>query len=118
MLNTDELKKLGVDTDEGLMYCADDPEFYEEMLAEFLAEGRERAEGLRRFFKDADWKSCGIAAHSVKSTSRMIGASALSELSRELELAAKSGDGEAVAAAHPAFISKYEELLSGLEKLL
>lgn len=117
-MNKDKLMELLVDMDEGLMYCADDPEFYEEMLAEFMAEGRKRTEELKHFFIDADWKSYGIAAHSVKSTSRMIGASALSERAREQEFAAKLGNGEAVAAAHTDFISEYETLLSGLEKLL
>ena len=38
MLNIAALTDAGIDTEEGMAYCADDPEFYEEMrkLAHFV----------------------------------------------------------------------------------
>ena len=34
MLDIDALTAAGIDTEEGLAYCADDPDIYEEMLME------------------------------------------------------------------------------------
>ncbi len=36
MLDTEALHRIGIDTEEGIAYCADDPEFYEDMLREYL----------------------------------------------------------------------------------
>ena len=118
MANLEALREYGVDTDEGLAYCADDPEFYEEMLGEFLSEGEGRLVDLRTFFETHDWKSYAICAHSVKSTSRMIGAKALSERARELELAGKAEDAAAVEGAHAAFLAEYAALLNRLRAAL
>lgn len=118
MANLEALREYGVDTDEGLAYCADDPEFYEEMLGEFLLEGDGRLADLRTFFAARDWKNYAICAHSVKSTSRMIGAKALSERARELELAGKAENAAAVEGAHAAFLAEYAALLDRLRAAL
>ena len=118
MLNTQALGNLGIDADEGLAYCADDPEFYEEMLGEYRAEGRVKLDELRRFFASHDWKNYAIRAHSVKSTSKMIGAKALSEKARELEMAGKAEDEQAIAALHEPFTCEFGALLDQLDALL
>lgn len=118
MWNAAELQTLGIDTEEGLACCAEDPEFYGEMLEEYAAEARSRAEELRACRETEDWKRYGILAHSVKSTSHMIGALALSEQARELELAAKEGAGESVRLLHGAFLAAYETLAEGIRTAL
>ena len=117
MLDEAALAKLGIDAGEGMAYCADDPEFYEEMLGEYVREGDERLAELEKFFEGGDWPNYAIRAHSAKNTSRMIGARALSERARELELAAKAGDAEQVAAAHGAFLADYAALIGGIRTL-
>lgn len=118
MANLEALREYGIDTDEGLACCADDPAFYEEMLGEFLSEGEERLAELWAFFEARDWKAYTICAHSVKSTSRMIGAKALSERARELELAGKAEDAAAIEGAHAAFLAEYAALLDTLRAAL
>ena len=118
MANLEALREYGVDTDEGLAYCADDPAFYEEMLGEFLSEGEGRLADLRAFFEARNWKSYAVCAHSVKSTSRMIGAKTLSERARELELAGKAENAAAVEDAHAAFLAEYTALLDRLRAAL
>ena len=49
MLNTDALTRLDIDAEEGLAYCADDPDFYEEMLLEYLNESAGRLAELEQF---------------------------------------------------------------------
>ena len=113
-----KLQALGIDTEEGLAYCAEDPEFYEEMLGEYGTEGLKDLEELARFFRSEDWKNYGIRAHTVKSTSRMIGAQALSEQARMLEAAAKEGSVDRIREAHAPFLEAYGTLLAGLREAL
>ena len=40
MLNLQGLRALGLDVEEGMAYCADDEDFYEEMLDEYVREAR------------------------------------------------------------------------------
>jgi HPt (histidine-containing phosphotransfer) domain-containing protein len=118
MPDFEALQALGLHTDEGLACCADDPEFYEEMLAEYAAEAPARIATLREQFDAADWKNYGISAHSAKSTSRMIGALVLSERAKELEFAAKANDAETIRGTHEPFLRDCELLAGQLEKLL
>ena len=115
---TEQLKELGIDTEEGLACCADDEEFYLEMIEEYVREGKSRQEKLDACFAAEDWKNYSILSHSLKSTSRMIGAAALSELARELEFASREGDEEKVRSLHVGMMRSYEGLLVNLEGII
>ena len=114
MIDLDALKKIGLNTDDGLAYCADDEEFYGEMIGEYLDEKDGRVKVLTDSFVSRDWENYGITAHSIKSTSRMIGADDLSELAREMEMAAKDNNEEALLAGHEHFLSEYVKLTEQL----
>ena len=116
MLNMETLEKFGLDTAEGLTYCADDPEFYEEMILEYLNESADRVEEMERFYGLRNWERYGICAHSLKNTSRMIGAKLLSEQAHELELACKVNDEVLIDSVHERFIKKYIELTDCLHE--
>ncbi len=118
MLNTEALHRIGIDTEEGIAYCADDAEFYEDMLREYLQESDGRAADLRRFYASQDWSQYGLCAHSVKSTSKMIGAKAVSELAREMEFACRNGDAASVLAGHDRFLREYTDLVDGLRSVM
>ncbi len=118
MLDRKALEALGVDTSAGLACCADDPEFYEEMLAEYLKESETNKADLQRFFEARDLENYRIKAHSIKSTSRMIGASALAEAAYSLELAGKEGDAAKIAEAHEPFLSEYSSFADRLRKII
>lgn len=118
MLDTEALHRLGIDTDEGIAYCADDAEFYEDMLREYLQESNGRAADLQRFYASQDWSQYGLCAHSVKSTSKMIGAKAVSELAREMEFACRNGDPASVLAGHDRFLREYTDLADGLRSAM
>ena len=118
MLDMKELEALGIDTSAGLACCADDPEFYEEMLAEYVKESETNKADLRRFFEARDLDNYRIKAHSVKSTSRMIGASAVAETAYGLELAGKERDAAKIAAEHDSFLAGYSSFTDRLRELL
>lgn len=118
MLDTEALHRIGIDTEEGIAYCADDPEFYEDMLREYLQESDGRAADLRRFYASQDWSQYGLCAHTVKSTSKMIGAKAVSELAREMELACRSRDAASVLTGHDRFLREYADLADCLRTVM
>lgn len=118
MLDTDKITALGIDVADGLAYCADDPEFYVEMLAEYVHEGEANRVQLRQFFDEQDWDNYRIRAHSVKNTSRMIGAAALSERAHALELAAREQDAETILASHAVFLADYTALVDAIRGLI
>lgn len=116
MLNMDALKAAGIDTEEGMVYCAEDPEFYEEMLMEFVTEAGKRPEEMERLLSTADWANYGIHAHTLKSTSRMIGAIDFSERAREMEMAAKAEDVDMIVSNHASFAAEYAALVDAIRK--
>ncbi|MBR2527097.1 MAG: Hpt domain-containing protein [Blautia sp.] len=116
MLHIQGLQALGIDTDEGLACCAGDPEFYEEMLGAYAAEAQTGSTKLEQDYSSHDWKSYGIRVHTVKSTSRMIGAKDLSEEARQLETAAKESDPDTILSHHDAFLAAYIQLAEEIKK--
>ena len=110
-----QLQKLGIDPEEGLACCADDPEFYEEMLDEYTEEAAARLADLEECYQKENWSRYGILAHTVKSTSRMIGAREFSETAREIEMAAKEDAGDMIKARHEQFMTKYRALVKGIK---
>ena len=77
------------------------------------------AKELQDYFDVCDWKSYGMKVHSLKSTSRLIGAMSLSERAGELEKDADKCDVTEIKRNHPAFMKNFLSLkqsLSFLEK--
>ena len=112
------LKKLGLDTEEGLACCADDEEFYGEMLREYVTESEERAETLEAQFAARDWDAYRVAVHAAKSTSRMIGALELSLKARELERAASEKEEAFLLSGHERFLRELREFTAALADVL
>lgn len=113
-----KLRSVGIDANEGLAYCADDEEFYEEMLDEYVHESRAKLEELNTAFGLRDWERYRISAHSLKSTSRMVGAKGISGKAYELEIAAKAGDVGAIESLHSEFTDECARFADELENAL
>lgn len=105
-----------LDTEAGLSYCNDDKELYLEVLNSFRKENRILE--LSKTFQEKDWKEYIVQAHALKSTALSIGATDLSSLARELELAAKDCDYDMVEENHPRLMADYQKLLSKLNTVL
>lgn len=117
MLDSGKLEKLGIDMEEGLIYCLDDPDFYEVMLREYEQESEKRLSVLQKSYEEHDWSRYAICAHSVKSTSGMIGAKKMAEQARIMEAAGKEGNGAAISAGHEQFLKEYSELARSLREM-
>ena len=107
MLERDALAQIGIDVEEGIACCAGDPEFFDEMVVGYLDESAERTAELVRLYEDRNWSQYARCAHSIKSTSMMIGARSIAELARTMELAGKEGDEAAILAGHEDFLGRY-----------
>ena len=118
MADTVALEALGIDAAEGLAYCADDPAFYDEMLGEYVKESEENLIVLQRDFERQDWTNYRIWVHSLKNTSRMIGAGAVSDRALALETAAKERNIPVILAAHSAFLADYRALAEKLREMI
>ncbi|MBO4337055.1 MAG: Hpt domain-containing protein, partial [Lachnospiraceae bacterium] len=107
-----ELENIGVDIKEGLAYSGHDEESYRSILAVFSDEEKEKAPKLAQALIDGDLESYGIYIHSLKSTSKALGAKELSELAAGSEAAAKSKDMETVRKNHEKVMELYLQLVT------
>ncbi len=104
------LKEAGVETEEGLRFCAYDMDMYKSVLETFAKEEKNKIENIRVSFMAEDWKNYGVYVHSLKSSSRTLGASELADIAAGLEAAAKEENIEEIRRHHDAALTKYEEL--------
>ena len=104
------LESCGISTETGMKYCMNDVNFYIEMLNEFTAGNPERVSNLTRSFEAEDWNKYRLAAHAIRSVSRSLGASELSESAKKSEEAAKRVDIAFVRENHSSLINALNTL--------
>ncbi|MCR4787005.1 MAG: response regulator [Lachnospiraceae bacterium] len=113
---TEELfKKLeegGIDTKSGLAYTQGDLDFYKKVLAVFVNDSKNKRQSLKSSYDDRDWKNYSIVVHSLKSSSKALGAETLSELAKKLEMASKDNDTIGVLSSHGKLMQMYDELVA------
>lgn len=108
------LRKAGIDVDAGLRYCQGDESLYRAVVGEFAQSAPRKKEDIQRCFESGDWENYAILVHALKSTSKTIGASALSGQAAALENAARQGDEASVRHGHPDMIRAYSALVEAL----
>ena len=108
------LKKAGINTDVGLKHSQNDFEIYRLVLTEYARDGKKRIEDLKRMYSDQAWDDYLIYAHSLKSTSRTIGAEELSELAAGLERAAKEREISVIRRDHAQTMEMYQGVIDVL----
>ena len=112
----EQLSALGIDTHEGLNYCQKDENFYKQLLMEYANSASKKQQDIDKFFGDMDYANYKIAVHALKSTSKMIGATDLSDRAKALEDASKTEDGEYIKAHHKDVMEEYKHLVEGILK--
>ena len=116
--DSEPLREAGIDPETGLFYCQGDQKLYHTLLREYERDYQERAEALHRNFEDENWKDYGIYVHSLKSTSRMLGAQELSEMAAALEAAAKAEDGDTIRRGHASVLARYETTVNAIREYI
>ena len=110
----DLLSKVGIDSASGIKFCNNDWEFYTTILKDFVSSFDERSDNLQKFFESKDWKNYGINVHSLKSSSKTIGAKDLSKKAELLEKASVEANSDYISAEHDAMKLIYKEVTESI----
>ena len=113
-----ELRKSGIDTDAGIKYCVGDKEFYKSLLLQFASEAPDKIASMKNYYQIRDWHNYEILVHALKSTSKMIGVSGLSDKAKALEKAAKENDEGFILANHETMIKDYGKITAEVRDML
>ena len=112
------LRSVGIEPRAGLKYCQDDVFFYKALLAEYAYGELEKAHNLQKSYEAENWHDYSIYVHSLKSSSKMIGALALSVRAAKLEAAANISDTGTIHTEHDNMMEEYEVLTAVIRSLL
>lgn len=100
----------GIDVSAGLEYAGQDAELYREILSDYADYIEEHAETIERAVAEKDFETYTIEVHSLKSTSRTIGAMELSYMARELEKNGKNREWEPILEKTAGLLAVYRGL--------
>ncbi|MCR4780431.1 MAG: response regulator [Ruminiclostridium sp.] len=112
------LEKAGISMKDGMEYCADDIDFYNDVLKNYTDTFAEKCESLEKARAGSDTEAYRITIHALKSGSKTVGATKAAELAKELEDAAKSGDMEFINAHHEEFTELYRSTVNSVKEIL
>jgi len=113
-----EITLEGVDVPLGLNRMGGNQEIYLRSLEVFGNDIQEKLEQIKSSLETNDVALYATYVHGLKGAAAAIGAIALSESARELEMAAKQGDRAFIDAHNPALLKDLKTLLSGIERAL
>lgn len=99
-----------------LQYCCGSAELLNDLLHDFTE--NDHFSDLKAAFEEKRWEDYRRHAHSLKSTSLMIGLTGLSERTRASELALKGGCTEFAELNHDSLIEEYSALLEKIKDYL
>ena len=99
-----------------LQYCCGSAELLNDLLHDFTE--NDHFSDLKAAFEEKRWEDYRRHAHSLKSTSLMIGLTGLSERARASELALKGGCPEFAELNHDSLIEEYSALLGKIKDYL
>ncbi len=112
------LEKAGIHTRAGMNYCRGDMKFYFELLAKFVQETEKKTQLLNRYLEAGDCENYRIQVHSLKSTSKMIGAEDFSDIAKNREEAAKNAQLEYIKKRHADLLDAYWSAARDIEDCL
>lgn len=102
-------KEVHIDHEKGLTYCGGSEDFLKEIISMYAADDK-RTE-IQKAYDEKDWDSYRILIHTVKSTSRTIGAMELGDEAQKLENAVKELDVDMICKMHDSVMASYSAVL-------
>lgn len=102
-------KEVNIDHEKGLTYCGGSESFLKEIISMYAADDK-RTE-IQKAFDEKDWDGYRILIHTIKSTSRTIGAMELGDEAQELENAVKEFDVDMICKMHESVMASYSAVL-------
>ncbi len=110
------LKDMGISTDDGMRFCAGSEDFYIEVIGDYIGSSDARKAQIKECYENKQWKDYETYVHSLKSSSKTIGAMMLFEEAKDMEAAARAEDTGYIDENHDKLMADYEKLLTGLKK--
>ena len=107
-----------INTKSALAYCKNDMNFYQELLHKFVVDADKKKSEIDHYLKREDYDNYRIVIHALKSTAKMIGADALSELAQELEAAVQNKDIGYVREYHEEMLLEYSRVVDRISETL
>jgi CheY-like chemotaxis protein len=98
-----------LDEESGLLYCGSE-EGYMSVLTVFHQTADEKSREIESLFEKEDIENYTIKVHALKSSARIIGASELSVLAKELEDAGKEGNRDFIVKRNADLLTMYRAL--------
>ena len=112
------LRSVGIEPKAGLKYCQDDEALYRSLLAEYAYGEFEKSHNLQKSYDAENWHDYSIYVHALKSSSKMIGASALSLRAAKLEAAANAVDSGTIKTEHDMLMEEYEVVTAVIRSVI
>lgn len=97
----------GIDVKTGLEYAGQDAELYREILSDYADCIEEQAQAIERAVEERNIEIYTIEVHSLKSTSRTIGALELSNMAKAMEDHGKKQEWEPILVGTPGLLRLY-----------
>ena len=107
----------GINVEEGIRYSGG-AEGFVNSLKMFVETLEENANSIEKAFKDEDIKFYTVKVHALKSSARIVGASKLSNLARQLEDAGKTGNIDFIKENNDHLLEKYRRFKEKLAELI
>ncbi len=112
----EEIPAIGdLHTAQGIAYCGGRRQYLDILEACRDRAGDDRAE-LERLFAKEDWENYVIRVHALKSTMYSIGASALADRAKALEMAGKKKDTDVILRGHAGLMAEYDRVTDILQQ--
>ncbi|MCR5672098.1 MAG: response regulator [Lachnospiraceae bacterium] len=106
-----------IDTASAIANCGS-KEGFMSVLSVFHNTAKDKADEIRELFDSQDYENYTIKVHALKSSARVIGASDLSDMAKDLEAAGKAGDIEKIKNDTEGLLKKYIALDDRLSEYL
>ncbi|MCR4756148.1 MAG: response regulator [Lachnospiraceae bacterium] len=90
------------------------PVLYRKTVKEFYKSGKSKLDEIRKAYANEDWQNYTIKVHTLKSSSRQIGAFELGDKAAELEEAGNAGNIDKIRLSTDETLKDYENLLDAL----
>lgn len=111
----EKMEFANIDTRQAMQYFDRQEKNYIEALEVYLELGEQNRRLLEQYVKEENWKEYTIKVHSLKGSSKTIGAIQLSEYAADLEAAGKKEDVVYIKSHQPTLMEMYETVLREIE---
>lgn len=104
----------GIDIEVAKHFLGNDAALFRQLLNDYFYSGQIKKEVVQQAYEKKDFDSYALETHSLKSSSKYIGAMVLAEEALELELAAKRREEDIIVQKHARFYGDWLFLLESL----